>query len=184
MSTLDFASRRRRLEWILSLGCTLMAPAAIAADATSPPTKATTAKTPAKAAEPAAREGGFGKGSGPLLTREQLRQCLAEQDRLKQEATGVLQTQRTLDSDRSEIDRAGAELKAELATLDRTSQAAIDAFNAKVLAREKLVDAYQAAASAFNERVDKLDADKQVFAKDCADRRYREDDFDAIKAGK
>jgi hypothetical protein len=40
------------------------------------------------------------------------------------------------------------------------------------------------AAPAFNDRVDKLDAAKQSFAKDCADRRYREDDYDAIKAGK
>jgi hypothetical protein len=167
----------------VSLGCVLVAPLAIAADATSPPAKAATPKASTKAASQP-REGGFGKGSGPLLSREQLRQCLTEQDRLKQEAADVLQTQKTLESDRAEIDRTGVELKADKDTLDRTSQAAIDAFNARIQAREKQVEAYKVAAPAFNDRVDKLDAAKQSFAKDCADRRYREDDYDAIKAGK
>ena len=108
------SARNLWLELTLGLGCALVAPAALAAD-TTPPAKATT-KTPAAAADAKPREGGFGKGSGPLLTREQLRQCLAEQDRLKQETAAVQQLQHTLDSDRSEIDRAEAELKAELAT--------------------------------------------------------------------
>ncbi len=178
-----FASRQRILTWTLSLGCALVAPVAIGADASSAPTKAATPKASTKAAAQP-REGGFGKSNGPLLTRDQLRQCMTEQDRLKQETADILQTQKALEIDRAEIDRTGVELKADKETLDRTSQAAIDAFNAKIQAREKQVEAYKVAAPAFNDRFDKLDAAKQAFAKDCADRRYREDDYDAIKAGK
>ena len=158
-----------------------------AADAPVPKPPATAAaKAAAKPADAKSREGSLGKGtaSGPLLTREQLRQCIAEQDRLKQEAADALQTQRGLDKDRVEIDRLGVVLKTDLESLDRTSQAAIDAFNARVQEREKMAEAYRAATPVFNQRVDKLEADRESFAKDCADRRYREDDFDAIKAGK
>jgi hypothetical protein len=183
MSRPDFASRQRILAWTVSLGWALVAPVAIGADATTPPVKAATPKASTKAAAQA-REGGFGKSNGPLLTREQLRQCLTEQDRLKQEAAEVVQVQRTLESERAEIDRTGVELTAGKETLDRTSQAAIDAFNAKIQSREKQVEAYRLAAPAFNDRVDKLDTAKRSFAKDCADRRYHEDDYDAIKAGK
>jgi hypothetical protein len=153
------------------------ASAAVAADAASPSAPKPTAKP---------REGSLGKGggTGAVLTREQLRQCLVEQDRLKQEGADLLQTQRTLDKERAEIDRLGVELKAEMDTLDRTSQAALDAFNGRVREREARVDAYRAASPPFNERVDKLESDKGAFAKGCADRRYREDDFDAIKGGK
>ena len=186
MSRLDLLVRHGPLALAVSAACLLGMRPALAADAAAPSTTKTPAKAPAKAADGKAREGSLGRGTstGALLTREQLRQCMAEQDRLKQEGADALQTQRSLDQERSEIDRLGTEIKADLPGLDRTSQAAVDAFNARVLEREKRVDAYQAATPLFNERVDKLDADKQSFTKDCGDRRYREDDLAAIKAGK
>lgn len=152
-----------------------------AADATPP-----AAKSSAKPADPKPREGSFGKGggSGALLTMTQLRQCMAEQDRMARETTGLVEAQRGFATERGEIDRLGAELQSEQATLDRTSQAAVDAYNAKLAERDKRAAAFRADAAAFNQRVEKLETDKQTFAKDCADRRYREEDYDAIKAGK
>lgn len=186
MSRTCFPLRNCVLVVAASAACALSAVPAIAADAVPAAGTKAPAKPPAKAAVVPAREGSLGKGkaSGPLLTREQLRQCMAEQDRLKQEATSLVQAQAEFGKTRAEIDRQGAEIAAELATLDRTSQAAVDAYNAKLRDRAKLSEGYQAAAPAFNERVDKLDADKQAFTKDCADRRYLDDDFDAVKGGK
>jgi len=160
-------------------------PPALAADTAPAPAKPSTA-TPKTAPKPApkAREASFGKGTGSVMTRDQLRQCMTDQDRMKKEAADILQTQLGLDRDRAEIDRTGAELEAGKASLDRTSQAAIDAYNERALARAKLIGDYKAAASPFNERVDKLTDDRQAYAKDCQDRRYLEEDYDAIKAGK
>jgi len=161
----------------------------IAADAVAPstatkPAATAAAKPPAKAGDAKPREGSLGKGSGPLLTREQLRLCMAEQERLKEEGTAAATNQGVLSKDRVEIDRLGSELDADKATLDRTSQTAVDGYNDRARARDKRAADYVAAAKAFNQRLDKLDADKETFKKDCADRRYFEDDYDAIKAGK
>ena len=114
----------------------------------------------------------------------QLRQCMAEQDRMDKETDGLVEAQRSFAAERNEIDRLGTELKADQATLDRTSQAAVDAYNAKLADRDKRAEAFRAAAAGFNQRVEKLQGDKQAFAKDCGDRRYHEDDYNAIKAGK
>lgn len=153
-----------------------------AADATPPPA----AKPSAKPVDKKPRESSFGSGdgTGALLTMAQLRQCMTEQDRMDKETDGLVDAQRSFAAERSEVDRLGAELKADQATLDRTSQAAVDAYNAKLAERDKRAEAFRAAAGGFNQRVEKLEADKKAFAKDCADRRYREDDYNAIKAGK
>lgn len=148
-----------------------------------------TAKPPAKsAAKPAAkqREGSLGGGSasGPMLTKDELRQCLAEQDRLKQETAEVVATQKKLAADRAEIDRVSAALDADRPNVDLGNKDAVDAFNARLQAKGKLVADYQAAAPTFNARIDKLDADDKAFTKNCRDRRYFEDEYDEIKAGK
>jgi len=165
----------RLLALVVSGAC--LCGAGFAADPAAP-------KAVPKAPEAKAREGSLGKGTGPLLTREQLRQCMAEQERLRTETAAVVQARRQVDTDQAEIDRTGAALKTKLEALDRTSQAAVDDYNADVQARAKLIDAYKAAAPLFNDRVEKLDDARKVWTKDCADRRYREDDLDAIKAGK
>lgn len=95
-----------------------------------------------------------------------------------------MQTQRAIEKDRGEIERLGAELEADKATLDRTSEAAVNAFNERARQRARLFEEFKAQAAPFNDRVDKLGADKQAYASKCADRRYFEDDHDAIKAGK
>lgn len=173
--------RRHALTQLLLLAALAGAAALVQAQSPSPAAKAMPKPTDSKP-----REGSLGKGSGSgaLLTSAQLRQCMAEQDRMAAEGASLVQAQRDLGAERSEIGRLDDELKAEQAVLDRSSQAAVDAYNAKLADRDKRVEAYRAATPAFNQRVEKLDADKQAFAKDCADRRYREEDYDAIKAGK
>lgn len=153
--------------------------AAMAADK-PPPAKSA---APAKAAK---REGtiGGGTGSGPFLSKDELRACMTEQDRMKKETTDVVATQQQLAKDRAEIDRLTAELDAERPKVDVSNKEAVDAFNARLQDKGKKVSDYQATAQAFNQRVDKLDADDKAFAKSCKDRRYFEDEYDAIKAGK
>jgi len=159
-----------------------VAPAAGADTATLPPAKSTV-KAAAKAASAPPREGSLGKGTGTVLTKEQLKQCMAEKDRIKLEGDDLVQTQAALAKTRSDIERLGPELDAEKDTIDRSSQPAVDAYNERLRARAKMIEDYRSAAPQYNQRVDKLSADRQGYAKDCADRRYLEEDFDAIKAG-
>jgi hypothetical protein len=180
MSRLDL--RLRTFLFALVVSAAGVAPAAGADTATSPSAK-TPAKAPAKAASAPPREGSLGKGTGALLTKDQLKQCMAEQDRMKQEGDDLVQTQAALAKTRSDIERLGSELDAEKATVDRSNQVAVDAYNERLRSRAKMIEDYKIAAPQFNQRVDKLSADRQGYAKDCADRRYLEEDYDAIKAG-
>ncbi len=163
---------------------------AIAADTgnTTPPPARSATKPAAKPAKPARQrdEGSLGGGaaSGPMLTKDELRQCLVEQDRLKQETADVVATQKKLAKDRAEIDRVGAAIDADRPTVDVSNGDAVDAFNARLQTKGKLIADYQAAAPAFNQRIDKLDADDKAFTKNCRDRKYFEDEYDEIKAGK
>ncbi len=190
MFRLDVHARKGLLALAASAACVLpglpayAADAAASAPAVKPPAKSAP-KAPAKAADDKPREGTLGKGTstGAVLTREQLRQCMAEQDRLKREGDELLQTQLSMGKTRAEIDRLGAEIDTEKATVDRSSQAAVEAYNERLRTRAKMIDDYQAAAPPFNTRVDKLAADRQAYTRDCGDRRYFEDDYDAIKAG-
>lgn len=156
-------------------------PAALAQSGAQKPAAKSSAKPGAKP-----REGSLGGGtaSGPVLTKDELRQCIAEQDRLKQETADVVATQKKLAADRAEIDRVSAALDADRPNVDVSNKDAVDAFNARLQAKGKLVADYQAAAPAFNARVDKLDADDKAFTTNCRDRKYFQDEYDEIKAGK
>lgn len=181
---------RTRLRALALSVCFAMAAApALAADAVAPPA----AKPPAKAAaKPPARtdvkagESASGKAvaSDPLLTRDELRQCVTEQERMKRETTDIVQAQAALAKDRAELERVSAAIDADRAGVDRTDQAAVDAFNERAKARARQVESYQAAALRFNQRVDKLEADEKDYAKACTNRRYDNKDLEAIKAGK
>lgn len=171
----------------------LLAGSAAAADPTPAKPKAGTSggTPPAAAAKPAAkggtpREGSFGKGTStlPFLTRDQLRQCLADQERIKTEGAELAQAQARLDQDRADIERLGAELAADKAKVDTSDEAAVNAYNERARQRAKRIEDFKAAAPLFNQRVDKLVVDRQAFATGCADRRYFEDDLDDIKAGR
>ena len=51
----------------------------------------------------------------------------------------------------------------------------------RVRQRAKMIEEFKTGAPAFNQRVDKLVVDRQTYASGCADRRFFEEDFDAIK---
>lgn len=156
--------------------------------ATGPPAKSTAKAAAKSTAKPAAkpREGSLGgdTAAGPILTKDELRQCLAEQDRLKRETADVVANQQKLAKDRAEIDRVGAAIDADRSTVDLSNKEAVDAFNARLQAKARLLADYQAAAPAFNQRIDKLDSDDKAFTKNCKGRKYFEDEYDEIKAGR
>jgi hypothetical protein len=144
------------------------------------------ALVPALHAADKPKESGFGKGkaTGAMLTREQLRACLAQQSRVAHQDGEMVAEQAALNTAKAEILRSGAELKEQLAVLDRTSPDAVSAYNERAAARDKSLDDYQARVPAFNSRVEAVKAEREAFGKACDNRRYFEDDEIAIRKGK
>jgi hypothetical protein len=157
-----------------------MATGACAADKARPPAR------PASSASGVASLGG-GAGAGkdlPILTRDQLRDCLAQQDKLHAEEAEIVAQQRDMDADKNEITQQGQALQAELAALDRTSASGVQVYNAKAVEHERRIDAYNARSKPFNARVEALKTQRDGWAKACSNRRYLENDLIIIKAGR
>jgi hypothetical protein len=146
---------------------TLLAPAAHGADkkAAPPPAPSPAAKT-------------------PLLTPEQLRECLAQKDKLAKETEAAVKSRGEVDAQKAEIDSSGKALESEAASLDRTSEGAVAAFNAKVLDRNAKVDAYRARADAYNAEADRVLATKDAYDKGCANRRFDDRDLSDLQKKK
>jgi uncharacterized protein involved in exopolysaccharide biosynthesis len=127
---------------------------------------------------------GKGKAAGPLLTRAELRECLAQAGRIRSLGEEAGQLQAVLNADQAEINRLNAARKDTLATLDRTNPEAVQAYNAEGAALDQRIDAYNARTPSFNAKVDALQAERDTFAKACDNRNYDEKDEIAIKNGK
>jgi len=142
---------------------TLLAPVAQGAD------KKPAAPPPAKSA---------------VLTPEQLRDCVAQKDKLARDTDAALKTKAEVAAQKAEIDSAGKALEEEATTLDRTSEDAVNAYNAKVLARNDKVEAYRAKAEAYNVAADGVIAGKDAYDKACVNRRYDERDLSDLQKKK
>lgn len=138
----------------------------------------------AAAAEPA-RPGSFGKGKSnrPLLTRAELRDCLATQDQVRQLSERVVADQAALDKEKAALLQAGTALAERLAALDRTSAEAVNAYNADAQAHDQRINAYNAGTPAFNAQVEALKAARAKFAGSCENRDFDEKDEIAIRKG-
>jgi hypothetical protein len=127
---------------------------------------------------------GGGKGGGPFLTKAQLRDCMNQQSKVKQQDTDLQAQQDKLNADKAEIGKRGDTLKTQLESLDRTNPDAITAYNEQAAARDKMIDDYQDQVTQFNARVQTFNGDREAFTKNCSNRRYFEDDEIAIRKGK
>jgi hypothetical protein len=144
------------------------------------------AATSLQAAPPKPREGslGGGKASGPILSMAELRACMAQDARIQSQNEEFGRVRQQLTDDAQEIDRGAEALKADLASVDRSNKEAVDALIARAQAHDKKVESYQARVEPFNARVQAVDAERAAYAKACHGRRYLEDDYKDIKAGK
>ena len=127
---------------------------------------------------------GTGKATGAYLTKEQLRACLAQQDKVKDQNAAMVKEQAALATVKEEIAHHGDELKQQMETVDRSNAEAVAAYNEAVQARDKQIDDYQSRADAFNKRVEAAQAQRDSFGQGCNNRRYFEEDEIAIRKGK
>ena len=120
----------------------------------------------------------------PLLTQDQLRDCLAQKDKVAKETEAAVKSRADVDAQKAEIDSSGKALEDEATTLDRTSEGAVAAYNAKVVERNAKVDAYRARAEAYNVEADRVLATKDAYEKACANRRYDDRDLSDVQKKK
>jgi hypothetical protein len=127
---------------------------------------------------------GSGKGTGPLLTRAELRECLAIEARVVEATPAAAREREQLEKEKAELIRQGEVLKSEFAAVDQTSLEALQAHRNKELARDKAIDEFDARSDAFNTRVGALDADRAAFRQRCDNRRFDQADEAALRKGK
>jgi hypothetical protein len=144
------------------------------------------AAAPAWAAEPKPKEAGFGKAKSgdPMLSKAQLRDCLAQQAKVKTQDDEMESKKAALAAEQAELGRLGESLAGQLAALDRTSAEAVSAYNEQAQARDKRIDAHGANVDQYNARAAALNTEREAFAKTCNNRRYLEDDETALKKGR
>ena len=84
----------------------------------------------AVAADKPKKEGSFGggKSSGAFLTKDQLRDCFAQQDRMKEQGANLTKEQAAIVAMKTDITQTGDALKAQLDTVDRTNTEAVAAY--------------------------------------------------------
>ena len=120
----------------------------------------------------------------PLLTQEQLRDCLAQKDKLTKETDAAVKSKADVAAQKAAIDSTGKALEEESTTLDRTNEDAVAAFNAKVIDRNAKVDVYRARAEAYNVEVERVLETKDAYEKACANRRFDDRDLSDVQKKK
>lgn len=136
------------------------------------------------AAEPAqADEGGvLGKGppQGKTLSRGQLRECLHLQDELEAKGEAAVKGRAELDAAKTEFDRFEAQLQGERGSLDAGDKAAVDAYNAKLDQRKRMVADYEARRPQVQQATERFNTLRQEWKAECENRPYREADYNAV----
>jgi hypothetical protein len=89
-------------------------------------------------------------------------ECVNHRDRLHAQTDDALKDKAQIEADKAEIGRLNTSLAEEVATIDRTSDVAVDAYNAKVDQRDKLIDTYQNRVTAYNAKAEQVKATKEA----------------------
>jgi hypothetical protein len=156
----------RAAVWFIGLALTVgSVQSVVAAD---PPAKKTARK-------------GVAKGNPNLLTREQLRACMDDEDRVRQGAAKVKLDEASLESTRAEVERIDEDIARRLAALDPADTTTRQALSEEENRRNELADGYNARLRALREEAAQLTAQRNAWAQRCTNKDYDERDEIAIK---
>jgi hypothetical protein len=91
---------------------------------------------------------------------------------------------KALEAERDNLNKGRTTLVEEEGRLVPAYESGVRAYNERALARDAVVNDWNARNKAFNESTAKLEDERTDWLTECANRPYREDDEIAIKAGK
>jgi chromosome segregation ATPase len=161
-------SRSARLRALLVGGLVVTVSLVLPAYAADlPPMKATT-KQPSKT-------------KSKPMTRDQLRSCMDQQDRLMVMREKVLKEQTSLDQQRAEVKSMDAELERKRAALDPADDSGKQALQDEETRRNQIGETYNARLPVLKEQGATLDKERQRWVERCADKDFDELDELAIK---
>ena len=124
------------------------------------------------------------QNSSPVLSREQLRSCVGQQNRLNSDSVRLEQMKSGLKQKLSELERFEQTISQREPFVDRYSQESVDSFNALITNQRKLAASYNEYLPAYNAQVDKYKILQQSFNTTCAGQYYYEDDMQAVISDK
>lgn len=123
---------------------------------------------------------GKGPAHGKTLSRSQLKQCLDLQDDLEARGKSALGARAALDSAKADFDRFEQQLQADRGSLDASDKAAVDAYNARLDQRKRMVADYEAKRPQVQEQAERYNALRQEWKGECENRPYRDADYAAV----
>ena len=91
---------------------------------------------------------------------------------------------RSLDRERTEIDKSAQALQADRAALGPAAEQKAKAFDARLAARDQAAGDWKARNAKLSQSAQTFEVDLQNWKIDCEGRSYREDDEKAILSGK
>jgi hypothetical protein len=153
----------------------LLAGIAVAALLAQPTGAALAQQQPAKKAPAKSTKG------KNVMSRDELRVCLSEQDRLQQIGTKIKSEQAELDRQKAEVERLDAELQSKVGTVDPNDTATLAAVKEQGARRDALADAYNARLPALREQSATYDSGRKAWVDRCGNRDYDEMDEAAIR---
>ena len=122
-----------------------------------------------------------GKSKPKPMSRDQLRSCMDQQDRLQVMRENVLKEQTSLDQQRAEVKSMDAELERKRAALDPADATGKQALLDEETRRNQIGDAYNARLPGLKEQGANLDKERQSWVERCANKDFDELDEAAIK---
>ena len=121
------------------------------------------------------------KNKANLMTRDELRACMNEQDRLQATRTRVDQEQAALEQQKSRVQAMDADREKRAAALDPADEAGRKALEDEVAKRDQEADVYNARLAALREQVAGFDTGRQAWIERCTKKDFDEMDEAAIK---
>lgn len=174
MQTMQTPGPSRALPLLTAALATLLLiqPAVAQEKSSTKPPANTTAKPATKAAP---------KSKANLMTRDELRACMNEQDRLQAIRTKVDQEQAALDQQKGRVQAMDADRQRRAAALDPADEAGRKAIEDEVAKRDQEADAYNARLAALREQVAGFDTGRQAWVERCTKKDFDEMDEAAIR---
>ena len=137
---------------------------------------------PAYAADPPTKKAPPQSKSKPKpMSRDQLRSCMDQQDRLTVMRENVLKEQTSLDQQRAEVKAIDAELERKRAALDPADAVAKQTLQDEETRRNQIGETYNARLPVLKEQGAALDRERQNWVERCADKDFDIRDEAAIK---
>ena len=121
------------------------------------------------------------KSKANVMTRDELRACMDDQDGLQAARTKINQEQGALDRQKANVQAMDAELQKKIAAFDPADATAKKALEDEATKRDEAADTYNARLATLREQVARFDTGRQAWVDRCTNKDFDEMDEAAIK---